>query len=128
MFYEWAKCPSYPGFCIFAIIPLYLRIMEVSNNQTFNKNFIWTLKGLPPVGEKLGYNPVVFPAAGIRAVFSEVVHFTVESDKSPVGGFMFAVFWKLFFLVSHCISFTKKCQMTLFIRNTNCFQIRENLR
>jgi hypothetical protein len=72
------------------------------------------------------YNPVVFPSAGIRAVFSEVVHFTVDSDKSTVGGFVFAVFWKLFFLVSHCISCTKKCQMTLFIRNTNCLQARGN--
>jgi hypothetical protein len=99
--------------------------MEVSNNQAFNKNFIWTLKGLSSIGEKLGDNPVVFPSAGIRAVLSEVVHFAVDSDKGTVGGFVFAVFWKLFFLVSHCIFLTKKCQMTLFIRNTNCLQIRE---
>ena len=44
------------------------------------------------------------------AVFSEVVHFSSDSDKSPARRLMAAVFGELFFLVGHGSFGEIKCQ------------------
>jgi len=63
---------------------------------------------LPSVGNEFTHNPVIFPAAGIGAMFAEVVHVPGNADISLSGCLVETVFWELFSLVGHWI-LMKKC-------------------
>ena len=69
--------------------------------QVFNEDFIGTLEGLPSVGNEFCYDSVVFQPAGGGSVLAEVVGFSVNSDKSPAGGFVKTVLGELFSFVGH---------------------------
>ena len=58
---------------------------------------------LPPVGDELAHDPVVFPAAGIGAMFAEIVHVSSDTDVSLSGPLVEAVFGELFSFVGHWI-------------------------
>ena len=60
-----------------------------------------TIEGLPSIGDKFGYNAVVFLSAGGGAVFAEVIHFAADTDIGSAGRFVSAVFWELFSCVNH---------------------------
>ena len=51
---------------------------------------------LPTICDEFGYNPVVFLAAGLGAVLTEVEHFAADADEGEPRGLMAAVFWQLF--------------------------------
>ena len=53
------------------------------------------------IGDKFGYNAVVFPAAGLRIELAKVVHVPVDADEGAICGLVAAVFWKLFAFVGH---------------------------
>ena len=67
------------------------------------------------IGDEFTDDSVVFPSAGLGAVFSEVVHFSVDSDISSAGGFVKAVFWQLFSCLGHLnCSYEKSVTDTLY--------------
>ena len=51
--------------------------------------------------EKINDDPVVFPTAGIGAVFAEVVHVPGNAAVGLPRPFVEAVFWELFAFVGH---------------------------
>jgi hypothetical protein len=49
-------------------------MVKVSDNEVADQDFVRVAVRLPPIGDELAHDPVIFPAAGIGAVFTEVVH------------------------------------------------------
>ena len=76
-------------------------VFEKSCDEGFDEDFVLGGEVLPSVGDEFSDDSVVFLSAGWGAVFSEVVHFSVDSDEGSSGGFVEAVFGELFSGVGH---------------------------
>ena len=84
-------------------------LIKKADDQRRNRGFFLVGEGLPSVGDKL----VVLSSAGIGAVLSEVIHFSSDSDIGLSGGFVAAIFGKLFSLAVHRQPL-KKCTLHFF--------------
>jgi len=107
------KRPVNPQKRTWAIIALSLDVVQERYEEAFDENRVGIMKSLSAIGDKFCDNAVVFSSAGFRAVFAEVVHFSADTDESPIGRFVFAVFRKLFSFVEHGNFGEIKCQRVM---------------
>jgi hypothetical protein len=98
---EVAKYPYDLCDSVGTIIAFGFRSVDEPHDELLDEDFVGIVESLSPVGDKFGDYPVVFSAAGLGAVFAEIEGFPLDSDESPVGGFVMAVLWKLLFCVCH---------------------------
>jgi hypothetical protein len=97
-------------------------VVQKSDDQAFDENFIGVLERLPTIGDKFGNDAIIFSPAGFGAILSEIDHFSSDANECPICGFVMAVFWQLFSFVSHSF-LENKVSMTLFTRISICLQI-----
>jgi hypothetical protein len=106
-----------------AVTAFGFRNVEEPYDELFDEEFVGARESLSPVGDKFCDNSVVLSAAGFGAVFAEVEGFPFDSDKSPVGGFVEAVFGKLFSGTGGHRNIFNKVSLTLYIRTEPRLQI-----
>ena len=67
--------------CVCDIINFSADVVEKLCNEVFYENFVRGAGSLSAIGDKFGYNPVVFSFAGFGTVLTKIIHFSVNSDK-----------------------------------------------
>lgn len=85
----------------FAYVQTVLGVIKIPGNECLHFDLVGMSVCLPPVGDELADDSVVFPSAGIGAVFTEIICTSSEADVCLTGAFVEAVFWKLFSFVCH---------------------------
>ena len=67
-------------------------MIEKADDEVFDEDFVKVLECLPSTGDEFSDNSVVLPSAGNGVILAEVVRFSSDSDKSPAGRLVEAVF------------------------------------